>query len=219
MDGNGSSRTPRVKTALHAAATLVITYMVLTTAGFIDGDRWLAAGMPLLAKEVDWLLPAEFTREAIGFTTANGQGQIALEAVTTTDLHAPGRTIAAGALLRSTTLKGYALQHAAIVFAILAAWPAGSLRRRALLVALGVPCALLSVSLDIPFVLTGLLRESWLQQVSPSLVATDPLVVYYSFLHRGGRIGLSIVLAIAAATTVSDPLRALAPRAAEPAGA
>ena len=194
---------------MHSIATLVVTYVVLTVAALLMGDQWLGAWLPLLAKQVDWLMPTEFARHALALTP--GDGQITLEAVTTVDLHAANRIIPAGTVARSATLKAYALQHAAIVFAILAAWPARSLGKRAWLLALGAPCILLCVSFDIPFVLVGLLRRIWLDPLATGHATADPLVVYGAFLQDGGRIGLSIAVAVAAATTVSDPRAAATP--------
>jgi hypothetical protein len=185
--------------------TLFVTYCVLTAAAFLYGDRCVAALLPLLAKEIDWLMPAEFSRQSLSLTASNGEPQIALQVVTTTTMMAPSQTVGVGAAAASTTLQAYALEHFALVFAILAAWPVRSLHRRIWLLALGVPCVLLSISLDIPFVLTGLLRELWLGHVAPVTVDTDPLIVYYRFLHRGGRIGLAVAAAVTAALTIAYP--------------
>lgn len=192
------------KRTVRSVVTLLAVYCGLTAVAFLWGNRLLAAFLPLLGTEIDWLLPAEFVRTSLSLGATNGQAQIVLDVATTVDIAVEGRTAQAGLPASSSTLQAYALQHIALVFSILAAWPAHSLRQRAWLLALGVPCVLISVSLDIPFVLTGLLRQLWLEQVSRAASGTDALVVYYEFMHRGGRIGLAVVVALTAALAVTD---------------
>jgi hypothetical protein len=190
----------------RAALVLLAAYVALTFAAYSAGESYVAAWLPVWRLEADWLMPAGLVRTGLELAAVDSQHLIVLRLATTVPHVLAGQPIPVGTGLRSTTLQAYALHHAVIVWALLGAWPVPSWRRRLALLALGVPCVLITTSLDIPFVLVGLAQELLLEKLAPNRLATDPLVLYYSFVHAGGRVGLAVAGALTVATVVS-PLR------------
>jgi hypothetical protein len=207
VDG-GEPDEPRsmTSTTVRPVATLVLAYSALTYAAYLGGQSYLSVWLPLLGAAIDWLLPADLVRHSLGLVQHGAERQIFLSVVTTVPIRVAGKVAAVGTEIQSATLQAYALHHVAIVLAIAAAWPVRSLGMRLRILAFAVLAILFSTLLDIPFVLVGLLRELWLQTLEPSRVATDPLVVYYTFLHRGGRLGLAVVAAVVAAAVATSAL-------------
>jgi hypothetical protein len=200
--------------ALRPALVLLGAYVSLTAAAYSFGEGYLAPWMPWFRLESDWLLPDGFSAAGIELATNRGERLIVLRAVSTAPLTLAQGVLSAGEKLRSTTLQAYALHHAVIVFAVLAAWPVATWRRRLALLALGVPCVVVTTSLDIPFVLAGLTRELLLDNGAPGGLAGDALVLYYALMHGGGRYGL----AIAGALSLVAAARGKAPGPSPPGG-
>lgn len=193
----------RVNRTARVGLVVIGAYSLLTLAAFWGGESYLAAWLPLLRVESAWLLPHGFIVDSIELVTSNGERLIALHIRSSTQLTFAHGNLPAGLKIHCTTLQAYALYHPVIAYAVLAAWPAVSVPRRLALLALGIPCVLITTSLDIPFVLTGLARELVLEHLEPERLGSDPGAVYYAFLHSGGRLGLAItgtLLAALAAT-------------------
>jgi hypothetical protein len=194
-------------------------YTALIGAGYALGETYLAAWLPLLELEVDWILPPDLAREALVLEAAHEQRLIVLAAITTSAQSFGATTVPADVDLWSSTLQAYALHHPIIVYAMLAAWPARSLRHRLRLLLLGVPCVLITTSLDIPFVLVGQLRDLLLANLAPTALDSDPRAVYFAFLHGGGRLGLAVAGAAAViALERASPRRVVRPASAARAG-
>jgi len=160
---------------LGAPLVLLATYALLTLAAFWISDDYVAAWLPLLKLESRWLLPQGVLCDSVALVTRNAQRLVELHATTAARLVSEHNVVPQG-VLRSSTLQAYVLSHPVIVYAILAAWPVTDWSRRAKLLTLGVPCVLVTTSLD--------------------RAAGDPLAIYYSFMHGGGRIGLAISAAL-----------------------
>jgi hypothetical protein len=175
---------------LRAPLVLLATYALLTLAAFWISEGYVTAWLPLLKLESQWLLPRGLLCESVALVTRNTQRLVELHAITAVQLDHD--VLPPGVGLKSTTLQAYVLSHPVIVYAILAAWPVADWRGRATLLMLGAPCVLVTTSLDIPFVLAGHARSLILEQFAPGRADSDPLVLYYSFMHGGGRLGLAI---------------------------
>jgi len=197
-----------MSTTIRPVATVLLAYAALTCTAYLGSQGYLSVWLPLLGAAIDWLLPAELVRHSLGLVQHGAERQILLSVVTTVPIHVAGKTAPVGTEIHSATLQAYALHHVAIILAVAAAWPVRSLGLRLRVLACAVLSILFSTLLDIPFVLVGLLRELWLQMLEPAKLATDPLVVYYTFLHRGGRLGLAVVAAVVAATVATPALPA-----------
>ena len=189
------------------------TYVLLTLAALWIGDGYVTAWLPLLKIETQWLLPHGVLCDSVSLVTRNAQRLVEAHAVTTTHLTFENGVLPSGVGLKSSTLQAYVLSHPVIVYAILCAWPVGTWRARAKLLLFGVPCVLLTISLDIPFVLAGHARELILLQFAPDRADSDPLALYYSFMHGGGRTALAISGALLTALVATRTR----PRAVEPA--
>lgn len=186
----------------------VCVYVVLTTAASGFGELYLRAWLPIFRWELDATLQSRLASASLTLTQTGGQRLIVYDVLTTVPLRFGRTTAPAGTGFYSSTLQAYALHHAIIVFAMLAAWPVRSLRRRWLLLALGVPCVLVTTSLDIPFVLTGQFQELFVAGPAVGPLPWDARTLYYSFLHAGGRLGLAIVAATAVALCATHAGRA-----------
>ena len=182
---------------LRISTVLLLAYVVLTATAYAAHSLYMHAWLPLLAREIDWLLaPMGFARKTLELVTEHGEQLISLDALATKPIsyrHSvpPARI----PVFFATTLQAYALLHPAVIYSILIAWPAQSLRERSSMLAWGLPCVVITTSLDVPFVLTGMIRTTVLERYAPERLAYDPLVVYSEFLHRGGRLGLAIAAA------------------------
>ena len=183
----------------HVALRMLCTYALLTFLAFLWSGAYLELWLPLLRLECASLLPKGFAIESLQLASAGNERLIALQVVTTDTLSYQLGTLASNVAVRSTTLQAYALLHPVLTFTALAAWPAGSIPRRATLLAFGVPCTLIATSLDIPFVLVGLVQDLVLQRFAPERLASDWRTVYFTVLHSGGRLGLTLALALATA--------------------
>ena len=156
----------------------------------------LAALLPAIGWLVDALLPDGVGRTALAFAHVQGQEAFALDVALTRPLEAGGALVPAGVALHATTLAAYALQDVVVVYAVSSAWPAERARERAMMLMLGLPAAAIAILLDIPFVLAGLLHDLLIEAGAAS-TASPVLAVCYEFLHRGGRAGISIAIAVA----------------------
>jgi len=171
---------------------LLGAYVLLTFAAFWIGDHYVAAWLPLLKNETQWLLPRGLLCDSLSLLTRNAERLIEVHAVTTMQMPFDASVLPAGVRLKTSTLQAYLLSHVVIVYAILVAWPVTHWRGRVALLLSGVPCVFLTTSLDIPFVLAGLAQNLILGQFAPERASGDPLVLYYSFMHGGGRVALAI---------------------------
>lgn len=198
--GSGRERLPGLRTPM----ALVIAYVVLSVGVYVARAPYMHAWLALMAPEIDWLLPASLARKALELVTAQGQELFSLDATTTVPLPCKNVVVPAAVVFFSTTLQSYALLHPVVVYSILVAWPAESRRARLIMLALGLPCVVISTSLDIPFVLAGLIRTSVLESCAPERLSHDPSVIYCEFLHRGGRLGLAVAAAAVVALAAGN---------------
>jgi hypothetical protein len=119
----------------------------------------VSAWLPLLAAETAWLLPPGFVAQSIEPITKDGERLVVVHARTTA-VAFPHGVLPSDKTFDISTLQAYLLFHAVVALSILAAWSvAGSARRRIALLLVGVPCVLVTTSLDVPFVLAGLARS------------------------------------------------------------
>jgi hypothetical protein len=157
-----------------------------------------AALLPPIGWVVDALLPDGIARTALAVVHTGGPELIALDTALTRPLQARGGLVPAGETVRATTLAAYVLQQATLIYAVLAAWPIDAARARATVLLLGVPAVAVATLLDIPFVLAGLVHDLLLE-AGAAETGSRGLAVYYEFLHRGGRAGISVAVGVAVA--------------------
>ena len=187
----------------RSAFVFVVAYAALTGLGYANGEWYVAGWLRIFLVETISLLPRGFVAESIRLETQHSQRLIVVNTHTSLALY-PRGIVPPDKPYEISTLQAYAISHAALVFSILAAWPTGgSPYRRILLLLLGIPCVLVSTSLDVPFVLAGLARRLIVAAVDPEAAGRDPLLLYYEFLQRGGRYGVIVALALLAAAAGS----------------
>jgi hypothetical protein len=178
-------------------------YILLTALSFSVGEIYVAAWLPVLKLESQWLSIGGLLCDSLTPVTRNAEHLVQLRVVTTMEVGFENGSLPAGVAMRTTTLQAYVLCHPVLVYSVLAAWPVEAWRRRIELLLSGVPCVLITTSLDIPFVLSGLVRRLIFDDFAPGRADSDPLVLYYEFMHGGGRFGLAIVAALVAALCVT----------------
>jgi hypothetical protein len=184
---------------LRVGLVLIGVYALLLLAAFRLGDLYVTAWLPLLKLEVQWLLPKGLRCDSVVLVSQQAQRLIELHAVTTIRQAFANGVLPAGVALKASTLQAYVLYHPVIIFATLAAWPAHGWRRRIALLLLGIPCVLITTSLDIPFVLGGLAQDLILGNFAPTDARNDPRALYYTFVHGGGRLGIAVAGALCTA--------------------
>jgi hypothetical protein len=186
---------------------LAACYVTITLGGMRAAHQYAALWLPLLAVEVDALLPRDVVRRRIDLEQQRGQRLFVLHVETTAPVNVGAVTLPAGFAVSGATLQAYALHHVAIVVCVLVAWPVRTHRQRWRLLCLAVPCIAASTSLDLPFVLTGVIRDALLAEFAPGLREADLPALYFSFLHRGGRTGLALAIAAGAAVLATGTPR------------
>jgi hypothetical protein len=182
--------------ARRALLVGVGAYILLTILSFSFGELYVAALLPVLKIESQWLSFNGLLCDSLTLVTRNARHLVQLRSVTTMEIGLENGALAAGAALRSTTLQAYVLCHPVVVYTVLAAWPVASWRSRIELLLWGIPCVLIITSLDIPFVLCGSIRDVIFGELAPERVDADPLILYFRFMDGGGRFGLAIVAAL-----------------------
>jgi len=181
---------------------LVVAYAAASVIAYVAKDYYLNAILPAIGPIVDLLLPNGVERTALAITPSQHQTLIALRATLIEPVQARHALVPAGESVSSSTLGAYALHHVALVVAVLAAWPAQTAQGRLALLLLAAPAVLLATLLDVPFVLAGLVHELLISSGATG-VASEGLRIYYEFVHRGGRLALSIVMAVSVGLAVS----------------
>jgi hypothetical protein len=183
------------------------TYISLTALSFFAGEMYVAAWLPLLKLESQWLSLDGLVCDSLTLVTRNAEHLVQLHSITTMNMVFERGSLPAGVAVRSTTLQAYVLSHPVLIYTVLAAWPVREWRQRIALLLLGVPCVLITTTLDIPFVLSGLMRRLIFTNFAPARVDEDPLVLYSEFMHGGGRLGLAVVAALVTALCVTRARR------------
>jgi len=182
--------------ALRALPVGICAYILLTILSVFLGELYVAALLPILKIECQWLSLDGLLCDSLTLVTRNARHLVQLRSVTTTSIDFESGALAAGVALRSATLQAYVLCHPVVVYTLLAAWPVADWRRRVKLLLFGIPCVLIATSLDIPFVLSGSVRDVIVGELTPERVDADPLILYFRFMDGGGRFGLAIVAAL-----------------------
>jgi hypothetical protein len=181
---------------LIRALVVVASGAAAAVVAYAARAEFLAALLPPIGWIVDALLPDGIARTMLAVVQNGGQSLIALDVALTRPMQTGSTLVPLGETIHATTLAAYALQHVALVYAVLVAWPVSGARARAAMLLVGLPAVTAAVLLDIPFVLAGLVHDL-LIDAGAAEKASSGLALYYEFLHRGGRAGLSIAVAVA----------------------
>jgi hypothetical protein len=169
---------------------------LLTALAYRFGEIYLIPWLPWFRLATGWLLPRGLTSESVALATENGGRWISLRAVTAIPSRVGAATVPSGSTVSVLSQQSAALVYTVIVFSILAAWPARSLRTRVAMLMLGVPAVFVATSLDVPFTLAGLVRRIVFKAYAPEYVDRDVASLYASALENGGNIGLAIIAAL-----------------------
>ncbi len=175
-----------------ALARLAVAYAALTALLYTGGETYSRLWSDVFARQIDWLQD-DFSGSTVALTRADGHGAFRFDGQVTPALTGRFRGVPAGAEVWADTLQGYAHLHLIVVFSLLCAWPAGTWRQRLKLLATGFPAVVLSTSFDIPFALSGVALSEVYAVLDPASLESDPLVIYFEFLQRGGRLLLPLL--------------------------
>lgn len=97
--------------------------------------------------------------------------------------------------LEVTTTVGAMLQPLTIALGLVAAWP-GKATTILLRLAIAALLGLLFLAIDIPLTLHAYTWDMFLERFDPEHIS--PLMLIHRFLHGGGRLGVGVLLAVAA---------------------
>jgi hypothetical protein len=178
----------------RTVARLLAAYAVLTLALWLGGHAYSLAWCDAFAALLGWLQDA-FTPITVGLAVIDGQPAFEVQGLASPALVARYPVMPAATRWTAGTLQAYAHLHLVLVLAPLLAWPAAGALARLRLLAGAVPAVAVATCLDLPFALHGLLLTGVHQTLDPDALATDPAVLYFEFLQRGGRLVLPLAAA------------------------
>ena len=181
------------KALLKFAALFLLAYTVLLVLSLQFGRQYVELLLPLYRWEIGWCAP-EYRIQSLAVQEDRGEAVVSLNLKLEQYTFAAGQLLQPGINISSSTLAGHSLQHALLIFSLLAAWPATGISRRFALLCLAVPLLLLVEMLDVPLVLLGSNEDIILANVAPT--ASSFLVDWMNFLNGGGRLALSIAAAL-----------------------
>ena len=175
-----------------ALARLAITYGALTVLLYSGGEAYGRPWCAVFARQIEFI-QKDFSGSTVVLASIDGQAAFRFEGRLTPALADRFAGVTPGAEFWAGTLQAYAHLHLIIVFSLLCAWPADNWRQRWILLATGFPAVVLSTSFDIPFALSGLALSEVYAVLDPASSMSDPQVVYFEFLQRGGRLLLPLL--------------------------
>ncbi len=189
-----------------ASARVLATYLILTAILYGAGEPYSRGWCRIFEHQIGFI-QSEFSAANVRLTHLDGQAAFRFDGTVTVNLRARFPGISAWEQVSAWTLQAYAHNHVILVFALLAAWPAPTVRRRLRLALAGIPATVVSTSLDIPFALAGLAISEVYAAFDPGLLETDLLVQYFNFLQGGGRVLLPIAAAgLAICVAIEKPV-------------
>ena len=202
---------PRPSPLIEALIRLVVTVALGLLLVETHGSSLLQSLVPPFRAEISALTPdLRITKLEIGQN--RGQTVYALEAATARYLAVGSRAIPGGVGMTASTLAGHVYQVPLVVFVVVLSWPGLGWARRLLAVMFAFPACALVLSLDVPFVLAGSLRDVIDQIFDPG--AWSPLSAWMNTLNGGGRLALSLfagVSAVALARGLAGPAQRSTP--------
>lgn len=180
------------RAALAFALTLV--------AALLWGRQYVQLWLPLYQQMIAWLMPDYRVVDIVLQSQPSGQVvQLSVELIHQTVLGL--KLLPQGLSVSATTLQGHALQHAILIATVLLAWPLGekaSWTHRLALLGLGLIGLMFVEALDVPFVLAGSVTDLLLADFAPQLQDSSWLVRWMHVLNGGGRLALSVGVALVA---------------------
>lgn len=183
------------RSLLKFTAIFLVAYLGLLALSMQYGQRYTELMLPLYRWEIGWFTP-DYRILSLGLQDNRGEAVVALNLHLMRYLVVEGHPISPGGTISSSTLAGHTLQHALLMFSLLAAWPVRGLSQRGLLLVSAVPFLLLIEMLDTPLMLLGSMDDLILANVAPD--SSSFLIYWMHFLDGGGRLALSIAAALAA---------------------
>ena len=183
------------KALIKFATLFLLAYTVLLALSLQFGRQYVELLLPLYRWEIGWCAP-EYRIQSLTVQENRGEAVVSLNLKLVQYTFVAGQLLHPGGDITSSTLAGHSLQHALLIFSLLAAWPASAISRRLALLCLAVPLLLLVEMLDVPLVLLGSIEDIILANVAPT--ASSFLVGWMNLLNGGGRLALSIVAALLA---------------------
>lgn len=179
---------------------VVLAFTLALVAVWLFGRYYVQLWQPLYHQIIAWLLPDFRVIETVLQSQPSGEViQVSVELTRPAWIGA--NLLPPGLSVSSSTLQGYALQHPVILATVLFAWPPGepaSWTKRLGLLGFGLIGLTVVEMLDIPFVLAGAVTDLLLSDFAPGNLAASKLVRWMHFLNTGGRLALSLAVALIA---------------------
>ncbi len=190
--------TPKNTGLKLSIARMVVAILVIVSLSGIAwtwGDVYGRAFFPVYRWSFKILTPF-FKVESVRLETLRGEPIIKIYAQTAGKRLLSGRVLPDGISVSSSTLLGHALEHFILLFSVVFLWPVRIWWERWALLLFAVPGLIIIEALDVPLVLAGALEDLVLFNQDPNLISTSFLINGMNFMNGGGRLALSLTVAM-----------------------
>ncbi len=184
-----------LKLSISRLAVAILVIIALSGIAWTWGDVYGRIFLPVYRCSFETLTPF-FKVESVRLERLKGEPIIKIYAQTTGKRLLSGRVLQDGISVSSSTLLGHALQHFILLFAVVFLWPVRIWWERWALLLFAIPGLVIIESLDVPLVLAGSLEDLVLFNEAPNLMSTSFLINGMNFMNGGGRLALSLVVAV-----------------------
>ncbi|HEB86509.1 MAG TPA: hypothetical protein ENI68_05790 [Gammaproteobacteria bacterium] len=184
-----------LKLSIGRLAVAILVIVSLSGIAWTWGDVYGRAFFPLYRWSFKTLTPF-FKVESVRLETLRGEPIIKIYAQTAGERLLSGRVLPDGISVSSSTLLGHALEHFILLFSVVFLWPVRIWWERWALLLFAVPGLIMIEALDVPLVLAGALEDLVLFNQDPNLISTSFLINGMNFMNGGGRLALSLTVAM-----------------------
>lgn len=193
---------------------LMVAYPVLTGLAIFYGDHYGRATIPLYQATISVIAP-EYKLASFEIRQPRSEKVLFAEFVAEESRVVGGGVLPAGTSIQASTLLSHALQHAIVMYTLIAVCLVSSnasLARWLTAAALSLPGLALVEVLDVPFVLAGSVEDLVVNGMSAGEPIVPPVTYWMNFLNGGGRLALAaaggvLTVSLAVLTTPYGPRR------------
>jgi len=184
-----------LKSSISRLVVAILVVISLSGIAWTWGDAYGRIFLPVYRWSFETLTPF-FKVESVRLERLKGEPIIKIYAQTTGGRLLSGRVLQDGISVSSSTLLGHVLQHFILLFAFVFLWPVRIWWERWALLLFAIPGLVILEALDVPLVLAGSLEDLVLFNQAPNLIPTSFLINGMNFMNGGGRLALSLVVAV-----------------------
>lgn len=169
------------------------------------GHYYIEALLPLYRTVLNFTLH-NYVVLNLNILNQNNELTVAAHFITKNPQTIDGHLLPSGVTLDASTLAGHALKHLIIIISAVLVWPNLTLRERSFRFLLSVPLILLLEAVDIPLAIAGAVQDIVFFNLSSTYATSKPLLVtWLHVLDGGGRLALSLLVALIACLIQNKP--------------